>query len=454
MAIQYLTSKVSKHPSILVIASFALIDIIGTFLLLLPWMHIKNISPLDAFFTATSAVCVTGLTVVDTASAFTPLGHLVIMLLIEIGGLGVMTFSVLFAIALKRDIGLSSRFVVQEGFLHMRVPNINNVVKMIIFYALWVEILVTLALTIFFSKKFPVEEAFFYACFHSVSAFCNAGFSTLPAGLTAFKENWGVCLTIMIAILLGNSGFSVFYELKEKILKREKRPLSLHLKLTLIVHLGLILFGTVAILFTEANGILKEFSPLNKLLLASFHSVSARTAGFNTIAISDLTEDSLYILIILMFIGACPGSTGGGIKTTTISLLFVAAISRIRGFTKAVAFEKTIPEEAVQKATALFILSIVTLFIAHALMMFAGPNLPFRASHSEFLAYLFETVSGLGTVGLSVGITNNLGDFGKIIMILIMFIGRVGLLSFVSILTMAGKTPKSYHYPSENIMIG
>ncbi len=454
MEIRLMSKKMVRYPATMVILTFALADLLGALLLYAPWMHHDKLSFLDALFTSTSAICVTGLTVVDTAHTFTRSGHWIIMLLMELGGLGVMTFSILFALTLKKQIGISSRFLLQENFLHIRTSNIKELVRSIFLFTIVIEGLAAFFMTIGFWHRLPFDQALFQGIFHAISAFCNAGFSTLPNGLLPYKNNWLISLSIIFTILLGNTGFSVFYELKERLINRKNNRFSLHFRLTVWTHLFLIVIGTVGILFFERHGLLAGETGPHKLLVALFHSVSARTAGFNTIPITRLTEDSLYLILLLMFIGACPGSTGGGIKTTTVAVLWFTAVSRLKGFSKTVICHRSIPEGSVHKALTLFVLAVMTTLGAHILLMFAGPNLPFSQSRSQFLAYLFETISGLGTVGLSVGLTPQLGITGKIVMILIMFAGRVGLLSILSVLTSAGGKPKPYNYVEENIMVG
>ena len=439
----------------MVISSFALADLLGAGVLLLPWFNTAGLSPVDALFTSTSAVCVTGLTVVNTATAFTVPGKIVILALIQIGGLGVMTFSVLFTLGLKGHVSLSSQKVIQESFLHLRHAGIKGLISTILVFTLVVEGAMAAVMTLAFMPYcHSLSEALFQGLFHSVSAFCNAGFSTFQDGLESFRASFPVSLSVMAAVFLGSTGFAIIYELWERLWGRqeEKRGLSLHFKVTMLAHLVLLAVGTMGFMMLEADNMLTGMDSGERVLVAAFHSVSARTAGFNTVSIQGLTENSLYLLILLMFIGACPSSTGGGIKTTTAAVLFAMAVSRLRGFSQTVIFRRTIPEDQTDRAVTLFILAVVTVLGAHMLLMFAGTSVPFEHAHGEFLAYLFEAVSGLGTVGLSVGITPKLGLAGKLVMIVIMFVGRVGLLSILSVLSMTGR--RDYHYSPERVMIG
>ncbi len=440
------------HPTALVILSFALVDLTGALLLLLPWMHTRGLSFLDALFTSTSAVCVTGLTVVNTAAAFTRLGQGVILLLIQLGGLGVMTFSVLIALGRGKGLTFRSRLFLKETFLPHEMGDHYLLIATIFAYTFLAEGTVAFFLFLTFIFHFPFGEALFHAVFHSVSAFCNAGFSTFEAGLEPYQKSFFVPLIIMLAVLLGNTGFPVIYEILEH-LRGKKRNFSLHFKLTLLTHFLLVLGGALGLSLFEWHRAFSSLSPAKKILAAFFHSVSARTAGFNTLDLATFSEHGLYLLLLLMFIGACPGSTGGGIKTTTLAVIWAAALSRIKGYYRTVVFKRTIPDLQVSKALVLFIMAITVIVIFNFVLAFSVPNLPFYRAHGEFLATLFETVSALGTVGLSTGLTPKLGPLGKVVIIVCMFVGRVGLLSLVSVLARVTR-PRPYHYAPEEVMIG
>lgn len=444
--------RFSKHPASLVIFSFAVADLLGGLLLLLPWMHRGKLSILDAFFTSTSAVCVTGLTVVNTAEAFTRWGQSVILLLIQVGGLGVMTFSILIALGLHRTLNLRTRLVIQETFLPYNFGDVRLLIYTIFLYTILAEGITALLLFFVFILRFPFLEALYHAVFHSVSAFCNAGFSTFKDGLVIYNGTFGVPFIIMLAILLGNTGFPVVYEIVERVRKTRKHA-SLHLRLTFLTHVCLILFGAVVLLVCEWHSAFSGLSWGQRILAAFFHSVSARTAGFNTIDMSHFSEHGLYFLVLLMFVGACPGSTGGGIKTTTLAVLWAVALSRLRGYSHTVIFKKTIPEAQVSKAMTLLVSAVTVAVIFHFLLTFSVPTFPFYQAQGEFLATLFETISALGTVGLSTGLTPHLSSFGKVVIIVAMFCGRVGLLSLLSVLTQF-RPPKPYFYAPEEVMVG
>ncbi|WP_456433092.1 TrkH family potassium uptake protein [Thermosulfuriphilus sp.] len=454
MDVYLISKRLRNHPAALVLLGFGLVDLLGTVLLYFPPMHQRPLSLIDALFTATSALCVTGLTVTNTAETFTSLGKSVILILMQVGGLGVMTFSVLLAYTLGRPVRLSDRVVVQESFLHRRVPDLRYLIGVILIFTMIVESVAAVGLGLFFLRDFPAGKAFAHGIFHAVSAFCNAGFSSLPQGLIPYRDDWAISGIVMVTILLGNTGFAVIYELVDRLLRPRSGPFSVHFRLTVGTHFFLIILGGLGLLYFERSGLLGQLPESSKILVAAFHSISARTAGFNTVDIAGLTEDSLYLLLLLMFIGACPGSTGGGLKTTTVAVLWFTALSRLRGFPRTVIFRRSIPESTVQRALTLFVIMVVVALGAHLILMIIGPNLPFSESRSQFLAYLFETISALGTVGLSVGLTPHLGTSGKILIIMVMFIGRVGLLSVLSVLARVTTRPRPYYYAEENLMVG
>ncbi len=445
-------SPLLRHPTTLLILSFGGTDLLGTLLLLLPWMHYGKLSFLDALFTSTSAVCVTGLTVLNTARDFTRLGQTVILFLIQIGGLGVMTLSILIVYGLKKALRFRSIYFLQESFLPYKHGDIKMLLLSIFGYTIISEFFLAFLLFLGFLPRFSLAESLYQGIFHAVSAFCNAGFSTLEGGLVEYQKGFFVPFLVALGVLLGNTGFPIIYEIVEYFRDKTKR-FSLHFKLTLFTHLFLIFLGTCLLLTFEWNTSLKDFSLSKKIFAAFFHSINARTAGFNTIDLSLFSEHSLYFLIFLMFIGACPGSTGGGIKTTTIAVIWATAWSRLKGYLKTVVWKRTISDLQVAKAMTLFVAAVTIAVIFHFFLSLAVPSFPFYAAHGEFLATLFEIISALGTVGLSTGLTPHLSSFGKIVVILAMFCGRVGLLSLLSLLSQI-KGPRLYHYASEEVMIG
>lgn len=449
---KFLSSRLWANPALLIVSSFALTDLVGALLLWLPFAHQQRLSLIDALFTSTSAICVTGLTVVNTAQVFTRLGQTVILLLIQLGGLGVMTFSVLISLGLRKTLNFRSRLIVQETFLPYRLTDLSTLIFTIVIYTFFSEFILAFLLFFAFIMNFPLRDALFHAVFHAISAFCNAGFSTFPEGLILYQKSFYVPVIIMLGVLLGNTGFPIIYEAVEY-LRKVKHRFSLHFKLTLLTHFLLIVIGFLILAFLEWNGALAHLSYSERILAALFHSVSARTAGFNTLDLTSFSEHGLYFLVLLMFIGACPGSTGGGIKTTTLAVIWASALSRMRGYYRTVAFKRTIPEAQVLKAIVLLVVAVMVIVILHFVLTFSVPSVPLYQAHGEFLATLFEAVSAFGTVGLSTGLTPKLDPLGKLVIIVLMFGGRVGFLSLVSLLTQV-KEPKPFHYAPEEVMIG
>jgi trk system potassium uptake protein len=446
------------HPATLVLISFLLTIIIGTLLLKLPVSLCDgHISWINAFFTATSAVCVTGLAVVDIGKCFTLFGQCVILLLIQIGGLGVMTFSVFLFRWLGKNIPFRHRMVMQDVFSHTPRRDILNLVKSTIFFTLFVEAIGALILAIYWCHEMPFWSGIFNGLFHSISAFCNAGFSLFSDNMLKYSNSFLVNFVICGLIVSGGIGFPVIYDIQSWLTGRKKHrvKLSVQTKSVLVTTFYLILGGALLFFFLEHDLVLKTDSILHRILISVFQSVTCRTAGFNTVDIASLKESTLTMMILLMFIGASPGSCGGGIKTTTIALLSVFAWSRLRGKTHVNIYKKSIPTETVNKGVTLIILSVCVIgFVLFMLLIgesFRPGNI--AGNPESFLACLFETVSAFGTVGLSMGITPELGLWGKCWIGIMMIIGRVGILTFSYILTGPGGF-NNIEYSEENIMIG
>jgi trk system potassium uptake protein len=447
------------HPAALVLISFLLAIIIGTLLLKLPIaLCAGHISWINAFFTATSAVCVTGLTVVDTGSYFTMFGQCVLLILIQIGGLGVMTFSVFLFRWLGKSIPFRHRMVMQDVFSHTPRRDILSLVKSTIFFTLFVEAVGALILAIYWYHELPFWSAAFYGLFHSVSAFCNAGFSLFPDNLMKFSNSIVVNFVICGLIISGGIGFPVIYDIQSWLIERKRKhrvKLSVQTKSVLVTTFYLILGGALLFFFLEQDLVLKTESLLHRMLISVFQSVTCRTAGFNSIDIGSLKESTLSIMVLLMFIGASPGSCGGGIKTTTLALLSVFAWSRLRGNDHVNMYKKSIPTETVNRGVTLIILSVcVIVFVLFMILVGESFTVNNISGHSRsFLACLFETVSAFGTVGLSMGITPDLGLWGKGWISIMMIIGRVGILTFSYILT-SRDSLNNIEYSEENLMIG
>jgi trk system potassium uptake protein TrkH len=411
------------------------------------------LSFLDAMFTATSAQCVTGLVVVDTGTRLSLFGQLVVLALIQIGGVGIMTFSVYLFIYLRVGVSMRGRWVIQETLLHKPVGSLPGLIKSIFLMTIGIEAIGAVLLSFAFIPALGFWNGSFSAIFHSVSAFCNAGFSLYSDSLIGYRENAFVNLTVMGLIILGGIGFLVIQEVLEVGRRRKQRTkFSLHTKVVLWTSTFLILVGAMLIGCLEADHALAGMSFMEGFWTTLFQSVTARTAGFNTIDLNAFQAPTLFLIMFLMFVGASPGSAGGGVKTTTFALFLGILFNRIRGNPHTNLFRRTIPDEAVTRARALVLLAITLIGIALFGLLIAQSQVAVEASRG-FLFYAFETVSAFGTVGLSLGATGELTAFGKIITIVLMFVGRVGLLTLA--FAIAGRRKvHAPRYAEGNVMIG
>jgi len=452
-------SRVLKaHPATLVLVSFLLAIAAGTLLLKLPISSkIGHISWVDALFTATSAMCVTGLTVVDTGSCFTLFGQCVILAFIQIGGLGVMTISVALFRWIGRIVSFRQRMAMQDLFSHTPREDIFSLVKSIVMFTLLAEAMGAVLLTIHWSREMPLLPAVYTAVFHSVSAFCNAGFALFSDSMVRYSDALLLNTAVCILIVVGGIGFPVLYDLQSWFVRRkEKRVrLSIQTKTVLLTTLILIVSGALMFAFLERQVLGETQSLPYRVLVPVFQSITCRTAGFNTIDIASLREATLAVMLFLMFFGASPGSCGGGVKTTTLALLTAFTLSRVRKRRRVNMFKKSIPTETVTRSASLILVSIGIIGVVLFLLL-AGDSATGRAvsgSKGLFLGYLFETVSAFGTVGLSMGVTPGLSVWGKCWIILMMIIGRVGVLTFSYIIVGTGAT-NGVEHSEENLMIG
>jgi trk system potassium uptake protein TrkH len=443
------------HPAALVLISFLALILMGTLLLSLPVAsNGESLQIINALFTSTSAVCVTGLIVVDTGTRFTLFGQIVILVLIQIGGLGVMTLSVLLFRMIGRKTFYHQRMAVQDMFLHTPQDDIFKIVKSIIYMTFCIEVGGAALLTIYWSRTLPVHEAAYTAIFHSISAFCNAGFSLFPDSLSAFGGSYLVNFTVCMLIVTGGIGFSVLYEFQNwiKLRKKKRFRFSVQTKTVLLTTAILIVGGTAWLFILERQGTLEGKSPAYQFLVALFQSITCRTAGFNTVDISTLNEATIAMMLVLMFFGASPGSCGGGVKTTTLALLTATTITRIKRMRRVNLFKKSIPDETVRRSTTLILVS-VGIIVMVLFMILSEGAITGQSIRGEFLPYLFEVVSAFGTVGLSLGVTADLSVWGKFWIIITMIIGRVGILTFSYIIIGTNPT-NGFERAEENMMIG
>ncbi|MCD6161299.1 MAG: hypothetical protein J7K40_02675 [candidate division Zixibacteria bacterium] len=442
------------NPGRRVIIYFMIAIIIGTILLKLSISaQDKPIDLIDALFTSTSAVCVTGLTVVDTGKDFSLFGQIVILILIQFGGLGIMTFATALLIAFGSKLTFQDRLGLTQSFTANKKGETSSLIKAILSITLSIELIGALAMFLKFKNEFPVGKAIFYSIFHSVSAFCNAGFSIFSNSLENYRYDYYIIIIFAVLIIIGGLGFTVIRELFDKFNNRQVK-ISLHSKLCLLTTAILLIVGTIAYLTAEYQNVFQNSGAAYNTANAFFQSVTSRTAGFNTISQNELTEVSMMITIFLMFVGACPGSTGGGIKTITFMVILLLIINRFSGRSVVTIFKRTISGDSIIRAITVFILAFFVIAAALAIFMFAEEKpLAYCITHGWFGESLFEIVSAFSTVGLSLGMTSKLHDFSKIILIITMFTGRVGLLTLAFAFA---KKPKQGEivYSEESVMTG
>ena len=422
-------------PGRFIVLGFAAVILLGSLLLVLPFTsnHEVKVSFIDALFTSTSAVCVTGLATVDTRDSFNVLGRIVVALLIQVGGLGFASVGVGFFLLARKKVSFKDRLVIKEALNLGSVKGIVKLVKSVLLITLSFELVGVILSFIVFSKDYPPLTALGISMFHAVSSFNNAGFDVLGGfkGLVPYVDNVLLNLTTCGLIIFGGLGFFV---IKEIIHKHSFKKFSLHTKIVLTMTAALLITGTLLIKLTEDVSWLGAF----------FFSTSARTAGFATYAVGSFTNAGLFVIIILMFIGASPGSTGGGIKTTTAFTLFRSAYS-IATNKHCCAFKRRIPHEVVTKAFIITFLALFLICIDTFLISIIEPEY-------SFIQVLFEVVSAFGTVGLSTGITPELSSLSKLILILTMFIGRLGPLTIATIWSV--KAMSNVTYSEETLTIG
>ena len=443
-------------PQQALVFSFAVLILVGAGLLLLPGMteEPEGLSVVDALFTATSAVCVTGLIVVDTGTAFTLTGQLVILGMIQLGGLGIMTFSIFFLRLAGIGSSLKSELAVRSSLSLSPQHDIFNLVKSVVLFTLIFEAVGALLLTVAFAFEYSPFQAFYLAVFHAISAFCNAGFSLFSDSLTRFQENVWVNLVVMTLIVSGGLGFIVMVELTG--LRPKKRiRLSLHSKIVIVTSMVLVFYGAVVFWVLEWHNVLGGMGLPGKIVTGLFQSVTTRTAGFNTVNFDHMTNTSLVTAIFLMFVGGSPGSTAGGIKTITLAVVVAMVVSRFRGFSRANLFRRSITETTIARCAAVVLIGLAVVGIAFSLLLITQTGeIDHTRTRDTFLQLLFETVSAFGTVGLSMGVTGQLTSLGKVIIILTMFLGRVGPITVGLAMMSPPGSEKRYNYGSEEIIVG
>jgi trk system potassium uptake protein len=446
-------------PHSLIAWSFIGLIAIGSFLLWLPASSVtgKSVSLLTAIFTATSATCVTGLSVIDIGKELSFFGQLVVLGLIQLGGLSVMTLSTFLLVLMGRRLSLQSEFALMDAYGVEEVKGVHSLLKWAIGLALLAEGIGAVFLFFRYHAAFPdmeISKAWYYASFHSISAFCNAGFSLHSDSLMGFQIDIGYLSVINVLIVVGGLGFLPMYNLVTiKFWKRDLRKrgrIALHTKIVLLATAFLILAGTGLFLAQEWNYALKDLPLLHKVNCALFHSITPRTAGFNALSMTSLTEGSRFVTGILMFIGGSPGSAAGGIKTTTIVVLICTIIAMCKRRTETSLFSRTISNTVVREALVIFLIVQTLILLAFGVLL-----------HTEALGgvspdaskLLFETVSAFGTVGLSIDYTPQLSEAGRWIIICCMYIGRLGTVA-VALFIGRDEDAIRIRYAEEEIVVG
>lgn len=442
--------KEALNPAQVLVLGFLSIILTGGIILSTPFVTQTGEASglLTGLFTATSAVCVTGLVVVDTGTHWNMAGQIVILLLIQIGGLGIMTMATSVALIVGRKITLKSRLIMQEALNQFTLQGVVRLTRYIIFMTLFIEALGAVFLSIRFLDYYDMKTAIFYGIFHSVSAFCNAGFDLIGHGrsLTPFVEDTTFSVIIMALIILGGLGFTVIMD----ILRFKKfRTYTLHTKIVVIMTTVLLLTGFIFFFIMEYNNpdTLQSLPLQDKVTAAMFQSVTTRTAGFNTIDLSSMYDSSKLLTISMMFIGGSPGSTAGGVKTTTIAIVILLIVSVVKNRSDVECFKKRITKDNVNRALTVLAIGISLVFITPFLLSITEKG-------ADFMTLFFESVSALGTVGLSLGYTPSLSPLGQLIIIFTMFAGRVGALTIVFALASKQQKNALIRYPVDKISVG
>jgi len=439
-------------PAQMMVIGFGMIILIGTLLLMTPLASQKGAwTPfVDALFTSTSCVCVTGLVVVDTSMYWSTFGKMIIILLIQVGGLGFMTISTVIVLFLGKKVDMRQRVLIKESYNQNHISGTIKMVLAVIKYTFCVEIIGAILLSIVFIPELGLKKGIAYSIFHSISAFCNAGFDLFGSRYGAFTSlghyynNPIIVFTISSLIILGGAGFFA----GASIISRKKfRGWKLTNKLAILTMLTLLVFGTILLYFGEYSYSFRGFSGFDKFQLAFFQSVTARTAGFATIDLTRFRESSLLVMIVLMFIGASPASTGGGIKTTTFAVLILALKGFLKNETEITAFKRRIDVYTIRKSIGVLVLAMIFVVVGTYLISLT------QGEEFGLLESTFEVTSAYATVGLSLAGSNNLNEIGRIILIVMMFAGRVGSLTIVSIFVKENKL-KNVRYPEESITVG
>lgn len=443
--------RLKLQPAQVVLISFGIWIGLGTLLLALPvsMNSGKSMGFVDAFFMATTSSCVTGLTTLSPADDLSVFGQMVMLILIQVGGLGIMTLSSSMAVIMGKSLQMREQVIMQDVLDTSNSEELLSLIIDIIRYTFTVEFIGAVILTVaFYQEGYEIGQSMYLGFYHSISAFCNAGIALFTNSLDEFRHSETILYTVMFLVTLGGIGFSVMKDVTNAIKNRTSiRELSLHTKIVLTTHFSLLIVSTLYLFFSEFLNAFQDMGIWERFNMSLFHAVIIRTAGFGIMDLNTLHPHSLYLLIIVMFIGASPGSTGGGIKTTTMAVLLQSITATLRGKNHVEFFERRIPQQVVVKAIAIFIISLIICSTSILIMMRIEPD-------KNFLDIFFECVSAFATVGSSLGITPLLSSAGKICISVLMFVGRVGPLTLVLAISSRAVLPKKVEYPEGKILIG
>lgn len=438
--------NIDINPPRVLLLGFGGLILIGALLLNLPIASVngESIGFINALFTSASSVCVTGLVVVNTAYHWTLFGQVVIILLIQVGGLGFMTLATIMALIVGKKITLKERLVIKEQLNQEKMSGLVRLTEYIVIATFAIECIGALFLSTRFVPMYGLVKGIWFSVFHSISAFCNAGFDLLGDSLVPFVDDYVINLTICSLIIIGGLGFTVYLDISKH---KKFRKFNLHTKLVLTISFALLIIGTLIFYMLESGN---QFTlgnlRLGKKFLASFMQATVpRTAGFYSVNIAALRDSSIFLMIILMFIGGSPGSTGGGIKTTTFGSLVLATLSVVKGNNDVVAFKKRISYDVINKSIAIIMIGLIWVVLVSFILTVT--------EDADFLDLIFETTSAFATVGLTTGVTPELSDVGKLILTFTMYSGRVGPLTMAFAISKHHK-PVNYKYPEGNIMVG
>lgn len=443
------------NPHLIILAGFATVIAVGTVLLSLPISTVdgRGLPFLDALFTATSATCVTGLSTIPINDTLSVFGQSILLLMVQIGGLGLMTISTFFGLLLGIQPRLQGKIVIKEALNQVDEVHATNLISRVIFFTILMEGAGTAVLYTRMGAGHSVGQGLYLSLFHAISAFCNAGFTLFSSSLEAYRTDVVVNTAVMVLVISGGLGFwvvqDIYENIRSRLTGRTIRPLSLQARVVLVMTLFLIVSGTILFMLVEGSRAGAQTGGGGLFWSALFQSVTTRTAGFSSVNIGALSIPTLVWMTAWMFIGASPGSTGGGIKTTTFAVMLASFRSVFTGAEKVEIGRNSISEDVVRRANAVFLAASTWLLLSVFTMTIAGVT----KEVTTFLPVLFETISAFGTVGLSMGVTASLTGIGKVVLVMTMFAGRVGPMSLILALAQRADRPR-ITYPERNLSIG